>query len=382
MTNKPQVRLWIIAETEHRRALYDQLSRERATEHKPLTIESPERCYQLDFRMEQPPSGVLLLSWFGAPLTPLLRAALQFTASYSPVLFVIVCNTQESNQEQSEVTLRDEISELNISGDEATILAEHGTLPSQETITRLLAALDKEQTLLSPPREPEPPDSQGDPLSDSLSALHAMIRPARYLSYVLSNYRSLFARPIDTQFGGMPYLERDEEWPICQRNHAPNKMRFLWQIKTNLGLHTFYHCRGHGRNAEAFTIQYYQTVDPSRRRSLPQSGDDPCAYTTEREVREVPNDWKLRLTRSPRPKKSDVYDSMIGLLGVTVERRLSQDMKIGGYNTETRCKSCRGPLAPLLSIGFKSRFSWVLPAPELSFFMCSCSPGAVYPREY
>jgi hypothetical protein len=405
---KPLVDLLVLGESEIRDDWYQRLASRKFTEGliRPVMKESAARTYRLRFLPGEPTpfAGVVLLLWCKRQIPPRQRALLLGASRFTLPVYVLLCGFEQTSinkKDHAEQALRIELSSLGFQGDEAFILTEEGTLPSAKTLALLLEKLDAQDALLQPPRTPLPfpKEHKEKAKAEVLSSLRSKVRLVSYLRSAPSTIEALFQKPIGSQLGGMPYLEKGEDWPICEVCNLP--MCFVWQVDAAnvpgpkiVGLYTFYSCEGalhQKQNRILFTVRRYAKPEEAKRQSI--RGETTLIFRmtyTPAAVRslsgsvvalELPN--ILEETRArPLQKSIKEYEALCQTLCIPQARSPSSSwsVKVGGVThiDPIACERCGESLASLAVI-FPVRAPWV-EVRSLRFLVCECEPSLVYTR--
>jgi uncharacterized protein YwqG len=425
MTSKPIVSLWLLGEPSFQ-TMFVSLSPESARplpSHalSDLRVESEARMYEITTNLSKTVNGAVLTYNATESMTPRLKSLLLMASQFVSelVVFLVGCNAikTERTLDQIEVNLRKNLSEQGFDGDSATIVRVQK--PEAADFSRLLSALDEKQLLLAPltKRKDLPKDHPNADRAQLLLHTKRLLRTATLINWAKQcTAKELFALPISTQFGGMPYLPNDEDWPTCQLCKSKSKMKFLWQIdarahlQPNLegaGLLVFYYCddRAHGSrfNNDNFTLKHYPDPKPENRQAIRKEAkakfkdssapiqtwrinmesrvELPSVFELERYKKSYPGYWPLLDKVAPKTKQAEhVYPEMVETFGATggmfASDKEGRGTVIGGYSdpypygTIPECDVCKKYMRSLIKIDSTAPN---FPVMNMQFFICGCS---------
>jgi hypothetical protein len=409
---KPMSELWLIGEGQLRWGWLHRIQ-QRGSDF--ILLEDESRSYLLRsyIKRSSPIDGVVFIGWFREPLSDYQRATLLLAREVSSSLYVLLCNTQETHQYQRDreiASLREQLSSLGFHGDEAFILCEVGLFPSEETTARLVEEMSQQAPLQRP--------IFFDAKKRALEELRTLIRPVTILQPIPTDLRVIYQEPLQTQLGGMPYLEEGEEWPGCPAcKNSP--MASLMQVKSGDSLYVIYACGQTNQHADApsLAVKYYQSPQQEKRAAPAEEARIAfsntgaplvsCAFkgTIAEQlpsVHDVVNGSSLEVLPlrvllemmhedNPKMSKATLYASLCKELGVSpVTFSFGSDvpLQLGGYSDVEpfyddepcltgRCESCGRLLQTLVNLHWLLwlNFPWRYTA--LQFFICPCSPEEV-----
>jgi hypothetical protein len=421
MKEKPLVSISVLGESRYR---------EMFTTRAELELESETRRYQFSTSLASISRARACLLVYGATQTisPRLKSLLLFANCFSSEMVVLLVdcakNKSEDSLDKMESNLRRNLTEQGFDGNSATILRSAST-PTQTDQEQMLRALDERDLIEEKPRQPKdlPDVHPNRDFALLLLRLQQMIRPATILMPKESTTEELFQLPISTQLGGSPYLEINEEWPVCQVCPAKPKLKFLWQIdarahlvptEPRLGLFVFYFCdhRLHQEGADSFHCKHYLSPSKEKRHYIKKETKSklrnhskptpPMSFSAShnnvlphnRQLQEQHEPlWKILSQSLPTQKKTsnkakneeEFYLQLAAQLGASQARfnEYSTAVQVGGYcelpalATYPRCPTCKEGMLCLATVHLMSLFLFAEDMWGFNFLVCPCDPTKI-----
>ena len=420
MASKPTVSLWSLAERKYQKILAESLLRfADAQPGQPLTIHvnAETRTYQLTSQLDslQRPTGAIMTCSATKPVSSLLASLLLMSGCLVSELVVVLLGCEAIKSERAldllEGNLRQTLSAQGFDGDAATIVRVPARVPTFTHVAAIVQALEEKQLLQAPLEEPRTPPARhpNTMLASALLALKSMLSLSSRLTLVKSTAEDLLDGHITTQFGGMPYLELEDRWPVCDTDNEA--MTFLCQLDARehlhptiegAGLYVCYLCtnRRHYHVPHAITVLHYPDPNPEiRQKQAPEAlamieGTlTPGAYGASVEYQnELPpllavqheqrfQRFRAALQTLASPKKQlALYQELSEILGATLAsthdpsgelRRCS----LGGYSEgfTPSCDTCYQPMRSLANLGYRldaREVRW--PPFDVQLFVCEC----------
>lgn len=410
MEKKPTVSLWSLGEPEAKQRLYRALRGESANQALIpfVEAESEARRYRILSRPGAPTrtSGAILTLLTPASFSPRTRGLLLFASRFTAHLVVLLlsCDQEEDELDQREKTTRSLLSSLGFSGDAATILRESAPTPSEQTISRLLDALDASLPYSAPPQgEPDALPQEHHDYHRALALLQTkkMVRLKAMLS---AGQDPPEKDSITSQLRGRPYLEAHEYWPRCSRCGDDRQVEFLLQLDARVllrpavkgaGLYVIYQCIGPiHTTGGALIIRHYEEPKLERRKKITgalRKPAPPLEVLSSFEL-ELPSQDDLQnsdpyyghfwrdLKKHFRREPAVIYKELGEDLGVEPAAPYQQAKpQMGGYSAPTEgarapvCRHCKKLLRTLAGF-FTPNFSY---GRNCQLFFCECSPAEV-----
>jgi hypothetical protein len=423
MSSKPTVNLWVLGARAYQ--WHQSLSPKNSYPLKPQTRESEARVYHL---LRAPGlaecRGVVLFLSFHEIIPPVQRALLMVASRYTKELAVVICGMKgrsDEERDEEEECLREEFAELGFPADGACFVYELGALPSPEALSAVMSEFDQRDLIreMSPDLTPFPEGP--DQLRAELYRLtKETVLPATMLSLTKS---SAELHKLSTRFGGMPYIEQGEEWPLCQS--CKRALCFMFQIDAakdlqptiaGAGLFTFYACGGdaHIQDEPQLTIRHYAAPSSEKAqerraeasRKFASTGKAIAAHAVNRsselqapslrELEMMGDEYKEskqhRIFRLLSPlagepdalSYEDVYAHAVADFGAYEVEKFTFNkglpLQVGGYIDHAEncvtplCLRCDGVMRTLAHIHEVKGLSFPFRGQALQFFICPCTP--------
>ena len=441
MISKPIVSLWSLGDPAQQESLARAFSKESLSPVE-AHAESETRRYILTTNLSQTPTPTGLVLTYGATqtITPKLKSLLLMASCFvsEAVILLVGCDTIKTERalDQIESNLRKNLSEQGFDGNSATILRVSAAALCEADLPRILLALDEKQLMLAPLAKPRtlPTEHPNAARARLLLQTRSLLRPARLVRFQKkTTTEALFALPISTQLGGMPYLPLKEAWPTCGKCPSTPKLKFLWQIDARAqvqptikgaGLYAVYFCdsEGHSLDDSNFVVKHYEEPrlkdrqSPTREASakfratgaplepwllaFDERLEAPITAAVVYNKKTFPGYWSLLQQVAPKTKANkgiyakrstnntfdnNLYREMLRLFAakdVTFSPR-SAEFSIGGYaqppsyRTTSDCSFCGKRQRILASVAASEVVSFLTKQPGLQFLLCDCEPDYI-----
>ena len=439
MISKPIVTLWSLGEPAQQENFAKAFPAASASG---LQAESETRRYQLTTNLSQTPTPTGLVLTYGATqtITPKLKSLLLMVSCFvsEVVVLLVGCDAIKAEKalDQSESNLRKNLSAQGFDGNAATILRVPEATLREADLPPLWLALDEKQLLLAPLTKPRalPKDHPNAELAKLMSQTRSLLRTALLARFhERTTNDALFAQPISTQLGGMPYLPLSEEWPTCAKCADAPKLKFLWQLDArahlrptvkNAGLYVVYFCDNakHRVDEGSFVVKHYEAPSAEDRQrpqreakakfratkaplgawllTLDGRLEAPIVAALMSDRKTFPGYWSQVQQVAPKTKAnkgvyrnkrtneafdSKLYRELLQLFAaedVTFSRN-STEFSLGGYahppNYEKTpaCAKCGKAQRILASVSASKVVTFLLDQPGLQFLICGCEPDKV-----